>query len=242
MISTEFSEELFLCGVKFEVVVIKCDFIKDKIFTFGDFQEASYVNESIFEYCINILSDNGYNIKEFTSISCGDMYGESSQFIKVRGCDGIPEYPLYLNTDKLFYVYGNHDIQLNKEYDNIIPLDDIKVLEEGTTIMGFHGIQSSKNKYPSQYPNYNSNVKLTLNKLKRNGNNVDIIVTHETPLIDNFDMNTRRIGNKDLEIEINRYKPKVHIFGHCHFKKSHCVHNDILYINADSRFILLIPE
>ena len=236
----EYSDVLFLHGVSFEIVVLRTSLVKDKLFLFGDFQEDAQINSEIFDYAISMLTALNYDISDAISISSGDMYGESNKRIslKVKGTSGIPEYELYNRTSKLYYVYGNHDHILEHNIENVYPINEPFRCINGTTIFGFHGIQSSKNNYPYQYPSYDDDVS---NALKKN-QKIDIIVTHETPKLNDLSMNPRCIGNQKLHESILSYKQKIHMFGHCHLQKSHHFQDDIMYINTDSRFVLLLPE
>lgn len=206
--------KIFFMNVRIELIVLRTDRVKDKLFCFGDFQECESTNIEIFNYVISIFNDNGYDLLDSIFISSGDMYGESfynlqGDYIQIRGSDGIPNYYNYHFGHKLYYVYGNHDLPFISKNSNIIEINGIHVMNNGTTITGIHGIYSKK------YPNYNNSVK----SLK----NTDLVVTHDCP-----------------KEELTKIKCKIHMFGHRHFNWGWKL-TDKLYINTDSRFILLLP-
>lgn len=222
----EYFGTYYYLNVKFEICIIRTDFVKENLFCFGDFQESYENNNLIFNYAMNLIKDMGYE-QDFTFISTGDMYGESyhnilGKYIKIKGRDGKPNYDFYDWKNKLYYVYGNHDLEINNS--NIVELNGIKILNSGETIYGIHWIKSKDNKYPSKYSNYDNYIK----KIKEK---IDILVTHDVPEIDNNN------GNPLL----TSIKSKIHIFGHLHFDFPY-LFRDKLYINTDSRFIILIPK
>jgi predicted phosphodiesterase len=164
-----FFKEIEFMNVKIQLYVLYTDKIKDKLLCFGDFQECETSNKEIFNYCLNIFVENGYSIFDSIFISSGDMYGESyynlkGEYIKVKGCSGIPNYDLGY---KLYYVLGNHDLPLKSNTENIIEINGIHILNNGTSLTGIHGIYSKK------YPDYNKSVK----SLKF----ADLVVTHDIP-------------------------------------------------------------
>jgi Icc-related predicted phosphoesterase len=239
IIEQEYFDKLYLNGVYFDICVIRTNLVNDKIFAFGDFQEISSTNCLIFDYAINNLKENNYDISDSIFLSSGDMYGESyyqnEKRIVIKGTSGIVDYQLYNRSKYLYYIYGNHDKQNLNCLPNISSIESVINLDNGTQISGIHGIQSGKCNYPSQYRSYNDKIK---EKLK---DNLDIFITHEAPLINNNEMNPRNYGNQELQKQILKHKPKIHIFGHCHFNIPYIYQDNILYINTDSRFILLLP-
>lgn len=234
MLRELYSEIYYLCGVSFEVVVLETDLVSVPFVAFGDLQESESTNKIIFDYALEQLGMN-YDISEATFLCTGDMYGESyfganGKRVEIRGSDGMPNYSLYNYNNKFYYVFGNHDLYIN--YPGRLHCNIINIC--GTKVTGFDGIQSSKTTYPGTNKNYNSEIK---NKFI----GADITVTHETPNIPNTEMNPKQIGNTTLYNEIIKSKPKISVFGHCKFNKPYITHNNILFINSESRFILLKP-
>ena len=72
-----------------------------------------------------------------------------------------------------------------------------------------------------------------------------IIVTHDTPAIinndDSNDNNKKLNGNDNIFNLITKYKPYIHIYGHCHHGQYHYFINGTHYLCADSRIIVMIP-
>ena len=247
-------------GIQIEFIVLKTSLVKDKILCFGDFQEGHDLNKKIFEQFLYMINDYQYQIDDAISICTGDMYGESfidknGKRIEIRGKSGIPMYENYKMTEHMYYIFGNHDIcdlkcvEVNEK--NNIHLIDKKIhsLPKGTTLTGVSGIYSSKNSYPASYPHYNEETKKILADTKKlESKQVDIFVTHQAPLIHDKLMNPQPNDFQEnypdtvFKNLITSYKPQIHIFGHIHFKKAFSYFNDILYINTDQRFILLIPD
>jgi Icc-related predicted phosphoesterase len=234
-----------LCRVSFELCIISTKLINTfSILSFSDFQESHQLNKIIFDFAFERFNDLGYNISNTLSICCGDMYGESfydanGKRIEIKGKNGIPNYEIYNRTKLFYFVYGNHDlvkpnITIN---DNMIHLNKLYLINnENITISGVDGIKSSKNKLPGYNNKYDEIVNSVLKHKPY------IFVTHETPLINDIDYNPRHIGNANLMNSIKKYKPTIHFFGHCHFNKPIYFDGNTLFVNCDSRFVLILPE
>ncbi len=242
--------------------VLKTPLIRDKILCFGDFQEGCELNKKIFDHIIYTISDNQYDLSDATIICTGDMYGESyvnekKQRVIIKGKDGIPKYIDYRIAPTMYYVIGNHDISskwiVDDNEKNQIYLINKKMitLSNGTSITGVNGINSSKKEYPSSYPYFIKETKEVFdnanNILSKTKQKLDVFISHQAPLIHDKIMNPdpKRYNESKSDIDfkklITQYKPKVHIFGHIHFKEPFSFHEDCLYVNSDARIILLIP-
>ncbi|AYV85246.1 MAG: hypothetical protein Satyrvirus8_4 [Satyrvirus sp.] len=212
----------YVHGIKLEIVIIRLS-IKDPILCISDLQESPELNMLIWNKALDIIK-NYSDISECTLIMAGDFYGESflkdEKRVEVRGKSGTVDYNLYsINQKPKFIVYGNHDIPPN----NFIKNNYLK-LDNGTTITGADFIESK------HYPNFLNDVEKSLK------NYADIFVTHETPKLSTL------WGNSNLTKLIKKYRPKIHIFGHCHLPNSIYVENNIIFINCDSRFVLILPS
>jgi len=168
----------------------------------SDLQECTTLNRQIFETATLILQDQ-YDLSSTTLILAGDFYGESyfdqniQKRIEIRGKTGLVDYEnLTINKLPRFIVYGNHDLP-NPKLDLCKHLK----LSNGTQINGVDFIESK------DFSNFFKEIKTAL-KLKP-----DVFVSHETPLLQN---NSK--GNINLTKLVKTYKPKIHIFGHCHFR------------------------
>ena len=199
------------------------------------------------ENVINLL-DQYFNLNEFTILTCGDMAGES-----IFGSDGIP-YPYYQQLHEkckeFYFVQGNHDLPFGQE----TCLQNNTGTSDATTtycyLSGRHSTQDSPNigkicgangiisdkqhPYKSTKETYLDNLeKLLTNNHGRN----KILMTHDCPYIEKENK-----GNKDIYELVIKYKPLIHIFGHCHFKSYFHQVNGVNFINADSRIIVMIKN
>jgi predicted phosphodiesterase len=223
-----FFEKFMLCGVNFEICIIKTNLTKDAILSFGDFQECCSTNNIIFDFAFDVISDLGYNFDNINSICSGDMFGETyfddnGTRVLIKGSDGVPNYDLYNRTNSFYFVLGNHDIcpQNLKKNNKTLPVhldnfNDLISLKNNTTIAGTDGIFSLKN------PNYLKKVQQKIDLFP------DIIVTHDS------------IKTAELN-KICQNKVDIHIFGHCHMRTPWMLMNSTLQINSDSRFVLILP-
>lgn len=253
--------------VRTEVVIIKLHpkmACKDPILCVSDLQECATLNKKIFETAIYILKEqcgdfghigdlSGFShiLEKTTLVLAGDFYGESyydeklNKKIQIRGKSGSPNYDdLKINNLPRVIVYGNHDVSVHTD-----GTDSIRILPNGTRVTYAHFIESKE--FPtfindttkvleqlsqlSLYSQRNKNKKSK--ERKDNINNIcNILVTHETPYLKNG-----RKGNKNLTKLVKMYvqAPFIHIFGHCHLKSPIHLEDGILFINCDSRFILI---
>jgi Icc-related predicted phosphoesterase len=62
-------------------------------------------------------------------------------------------------------------------------------------------------------------------------NNPYIFVSHDIPFIDNIYFNPQKYGNKQYTKLINKYKPTINIFGHCHMIQPMTIINNTLYLH-----------
>ncbi len=248
-----FKENIEVLGNIYEICVITTDKISDKILIFGDLQDNIEINifalNKAFERLKEYLEISGKNTDNINVMSTGDMYGENiyhenGNVKTILGADGIPNYEAYNSTiqeyfitDEMFYVYGNHDIPLENKnlHKKILPSKFINLIN-GTKVVGIHGVQSNKMKYPSMFNEYNTSTNNIL-KDSKDKNKLDVLITHDCPKFE-----TEKYGNIELYNIVCKYKPKIHIFGHCHNKRIWRIENDILFINTDRRFVLILPN
>lgn len=238
------NEKYNLYGVRFEIIVIKTNLIKDcSILTFSDFQDCDENNNLVFDFAFNRFNDLDYNLNNTISICCGDMYGESyfenNKKIVIKGKDGCPNYDLYNRTKHFYYIYGNHDVLHTTPYignaTHIGNINEPITIKNNINIIGIDGILSTKNIVPSHNPNYDKCLEEKLST------NPYIFVSHDIPFVDNISFNPNKYGNKQYTKLINKHKPSINIFGHCHMNKPMSIVNNTLFLNVDSRFILLLP-
>ena len=186
-------------------------------------------------------------------LTVGDMAGD----LNVFGCDGDPtnEYKFMAERAKEFYfVQGNHDLPTTLTIDNIdnITHKDIKnnqdknaFIENGKTInslvgqiSGVNGIISDRrHPYKLPYRKYLDFIKQGLEKKP------DILMTHDTPKInDGLSFFRKGEGQEYLFSLVDKYKPKIHLYGHCHHWDWHTYINGVNYICADARIIIFEPS
>lgn len=199
-----------------EICIFKTPLVKDNIFAFSDLQQSDTENEELFDVALENISNMGYDIRNFTFVCAGDMYGITGRM----GGDGVPNYDLYDKGKDFFYVYGNHDLCPEPGmYNNINEARHIpKTMDSGTTIVGIHGIKSDKNNYPQKYSRYDTELK----KIR----NADILLSHDTPYNNN---------------KLHTLPHKLHIYGHRHYDYFLKIKDSKTYINTDRRFVLLLP-
>lgn len=201
------------------------------------------------EAVLNDLEYNEIDISRYMVLTLGDMAGEG-----IFGSDGDPTefYKRINEKSQLYIVQGNHDLPP----ENINDLMDLKN-NDGTTCMisdgeeivntpngtigGVHGTISLK-VHPYKKPD-DAFYALLENVLK--WKKPEIIMTHETPEIPIYDgqkqKNLNLIGKSDLYKMICKYKPKIHMYGHCHHQYAFIYSNDVMFINADGRILILEP-
>lgn len=86
------------------------------------------------------------------------------------------------------------------------------------------------------WENYHRFLKQTLSKRPY------ILMTHDTPSINKFypDSTDRYIGSMELYEIVDKLKPKIHFYGHCHHPTFHNLINGVNYINLDARVLIFI--
>tara|TARA_A100001015_G_scaffold293265_1_gene369652 strand:- start:545 stop:1258 length:714 start_codon:yes stop_codon:yes gene_type:complete len=170
------------------------------------------------------------NLKNYIVIIAGDMAGNY-----IRGSDGNPTefYNLLLkkyHVKDLIIIQGNHDLPPNK--DNIC---SNKIIKNGYIynhnnlgkFAGVNGIISNK-LHPYKLPKFKYLGFLT----KYVGRKLDILITHDTPKFGD------NIGNSNIYDLVLKIKPKIYIYGHCHHKDIHTIHNKIHFFNVDGRVLI----
>jgi hypothetical protein len=151
------NEKYNLYGVRFKIVIIKTNLIKNcSILAFSDFQDCDENNNLIFDFVFNRFNDLEYNLDDTISICCsGESYFNNNKKINIKGCDGCPNYDLYNRTKNFYYIYGNHDIKHTTQYTghnnaiHIVDIDKPIQINEKINIIGIDGIKSTKNIIPS---------------------------------------------------------------------------------------------
>lgn len=201
------------------------------------------------EKVLNDLESNNIDISKYLVLTLGDMAGDG-----VFGSDGDPTefYERIVTTSKLHLVQGNHDLPPSNDINRLIRMRNKDktwcYMPDGTNIIntpngtmgGVHGIISHK---PHPYKK-SSDIfyNLVENILKKRPY---ILMTHETPEIPYYDSNVNKIknliGKTELYNMVIKYKPKIHMYGHCYHPYAFIYTNNIMFINADSRIILLEP-
>lgn len=199
------------------------------------------------------LLEKYLKLENFTVIAAGDMAGA-----QIFGSDGDPteDYEYMIERCGEFYFsQGNHDLP---SYDNngrekrlrnhnshfgnhtLCSLEESQSVDSRIgKIAGLDGIISDR-KHPYKFHHKEYCQKM----MKKLETHPQIFVTHDTPAIprkyDRSDDNY--VGNDMIFNKINKYKPKIHIYGHCHHPTYHNLINGVNYICADARVIILIPD
>lgn len=175
------------------------------------------------------------DLSKFVVVTVGDMAGNY-----IFGADGDPyeEYKyLKERAFEFYYVQGNHDLPLKNNVDGSI---DCKIIntKSNMSIGGVNGIISNKpHAYKIPFGIYLSNMKKVLQKKPY------IFVTHDTPSIPmHYPDGSRYIGQNIIYETVDKYKPKIHIYGHCHHPTMINLINNVYYINVDGKVVIFVPE
>ena len=215
-----------------------------------DIKEIIVVETDLFDYPVIAMSDihsqapdlvkmldDHIKLDQFVVLTAGDMAGQH-----IRGTDGdpTPEYTFLNDKAKEFYfVQGNHDLpdkynahnKLKNKQGNYASIKDgSKVKTLIGSISGVNGIISDKvHPYKMSYHKYTKYLRAAL------GFRPYILITHDTPAIPvNYNDGRPYKGNNDLFKIINKYRPKIHFYGHCYHPQFHNYINGVNYINLDA--------
>ncbi|MGE0207468.1 MAG: metallophosphoesterase [Candidatus Babeliales bacterium] len=191
------------------------------------------------------MLDSFLHLDQFVVLTAGDMAGKN-----IYGSDDnpTPSYEFLAQRAREFYfVQGNHDlpdpenkhVALKNKQEKYAALEHGKVIQTLVgSLGGVHGTISSK-VHPHKMPHENY-MQWAQKMLVQE---VDIFMTHETPSLPVFDQRgNRSIGNAELFELVDSYKPKIHIYGHCHHADFYTVINGVHYLNVDARVVIVLPE
>jgi len=223
------------------VIVVRCDLFDSPTIAMSDIHShTAAVTEKL---------RNFVDLSQCTVITAGDMAGAM-----VYGSDADPtEDLLRINSlaKEFYYVHGNHDSpspaankRLRTTRNQAGKLCSLDAGSNKGGIGGVDGTISSKdhiNKFPKR---------IYLDKLERVlRSRPSVLVTHETPAITvagegfGFDQETGYlIGNTDVFRVVNSYRPRIHIYGHCHHPDPFYYVNGVQYINVDGRIIIFVRD
>ncbi len=214
------------------IIHIKSNLFNEPVILTSDLHTYSY---KVFER----LADE-IDLSKYIVITCGDMAGDG---ILGHDADPTDTYEFIRQRAKALYVIqGNHDLPSIDDnlMHNLCNHDGIHCfLPDGqilnTTlgkIGGVHGTISNKN-HPYKKPK-NIYLKILENLLK---NNLDILITHDTPSFHNGQ--EKVIGQDDIYNLVKKYKPKIHIYGHCHHHNFIEYNSGVYFINVDARVLVI---
>ncbi len=220
-----YQDTFYTYDIQTEIIVVKTNAILDPILCISDLQECAELNQNIFDTAITILKDYD-DLQKVTLVLVGDLYGESyikdGRRIEIRGKTGLVNYDyLTINNLPRLIVYGNHDLP-NPEIST--SRNRTLLLTHGTTLSGVDFIESK------EFLNFKIETEMVLKSKP------DIFVSHETPLLKG-----QFKGNASLTKLVKHAQPKIHIFGHCHLRPPITIEDNIIFINCDARFILILP-
>lgn len=189
------------------------------------------------------ILDEYVNMEKFIVLTAGDMAGKH-----VRGTDGNPtsDYEFIAKKAREFYfVQGNHDLPDKNNKQNTIKNKQNKfaMIQNGETVNsilgtigGVNGIISNKiHPYKISQDKYETFLKKILQKRPF------ILITHDTPSIEQiYPDGQRYVGNVEIYNIINKHKPIVHFYGHCHHPTFYNFINGVNYINIDARVLIFV--
>ena len=174
----------------------------------------------------------------------------------IYGSDGDPTVfyeDMLSKCGELYFSQGNHDLpsgdgkHQEKKLHNknahfktqsLCSLNETTVKTSIGIIGGIDGTISNKaHEYKMTQDEYNNKLIKLLKK------NPQILVTHDTPAIPiKYHNGNNYVGNEIIYNTVSKYKPNIHIYGHCHHPTYHNLINGVNYICADSRILIMIPN
>jgi len=191
--------------------------------------------------------DTSIDLSKHVVITAGDVAGKSKDGRGIRGSDGDPleAYRFIIDRSKEFYfVQGNHDLPSNNYQElklfnnngNQCSLHNRVVTSYGVgRITGIDGTISNK-RHPYKFPE-EEYLEFVERQLKKR---VNILVTHETPAIrDPNNPEKYFIGNQRLFELTTRYRPLIHIYGHCYHPTPINNQSGTFFMNVDSRILII---
>ena len=179
-----------------------------------------------------------FDLSKCVVLTMGDMAGDNNIF----GADGNPteDYEFMANSAREFYfVQGNHDQPCWKgtHLDIKNRCGQKAMIQNGSSvkslvgkISGVNGIISDR-KHP-----YKLHYRAYLDFMKKGlATRPDIFMTHDTPKVNDGP------GQPYIFTLIDKYKPKIHLYGHCHHWDWYTKINNVHYICADARIVVFEP-
>lgn len=135
------------------------------------------------------------------------------------------------------FVAGNHDWLFQKDpeaAEKLVP-DNVHYLEDSMIEIG--GLRIWGSPWQPEFQNWAFNLprgKILLEKWKQIPTGIDILVTHGPPsgILDFSKFGNEHVGCQDLRREMERIKPKVHVFGHIHGSYGIVQTPQTLFVNA----------
>jgi Icc-related predicted phosphoesterase len=211
------------------------------------FAEPTIISSDLHNHTETVfnLLDEHIHLDQFLVLTVGDMASERP----IYGCDGdpTPHYTFMSKKAKEFYfVQGNHDLPdpngqeeiIKNNKNNNCKIKNTCCKIECGSIGGINGIISNK-RHPYKITN-DEYIKILTSILKRR---LYILLTHDTPEIPvKYNDGNNYNGNKEIYTIVNKFKPKIHIYGHCHHPTYHNFINGVHYICADGRVLIMVPK
>lgn len=216
------------------VIVVQSDLFKETTIAMSDIHShTAELTDRLSEYV---------DLSKCVIITAGDMAGAM-----IYGSDADPTEDLLRLNDvsmEFYYVHGNHDAP-TVETNGILR----RALNRGGKYCSLDAVSLSMlggvDGTISERAHINKFLKSTYLKrlevvLK---SRVHTLVTHETPCIPKYypGSGDRYTGNMDLFKLVDKYKPKVHMYGHCHHPEPFALINGVQYVNLDARIVIFVP-
>lgn len=167
------------------------------------------------------ISDTHNKHLQLTNLPAADVIVHCGDFTDMGTEQEVLDYLnwfIELPYSQKIFVVGNHDLCLwDAEVIEELP-DNVHFLQDsGCEIFGikFFGL------------GYNHPEKLI-------PDNVDVLVTHEPPMMILDESNGKHWGNQPLGERVMKVKPKYHLFGHAHESYGTEKRGEIVYSNGAS--------
>ena len=189
------------------------------------------------------ISDT-HNKHDQISLPKGDLLIHAGDFT-VRGTENevavFGNWLQGLDFEEIVVIPGNHDFLAERNFPLVKRLLGRAHLLHDSSIELF-GLKIYGSAWTPFFYNYAFNLRRgspIKEKWDLIPDDTDILITHGPPqftmdLVGRGGLATENIGCEELKIAIERIKPKLHVFGHCHSGYGTRVKDGITYINAAS--------
>lgn len=213
--------------------------------------------------CVSDIHGNWKDIEETPEIEllivAGDLCSTDNpkeQYLELKNnwTSFINKFP---GLDRVILVPGNHDYWIERnlgtfELQRTLGFNTTILVDESMNYVSMNTGETYRiygnprcNLYTFAFPRLEGD--LDIDKIPEK--DIDILVTHEAPRIDELECikiskswyNNECPGNKKLAEKVLKLKPLVHIFGHIHYPEENNI-SGIRFINASTKLHIIKLE